>query len=170
MLSSLKYSLEDTEGGLISDMRSPFDAGLYDGRLAFTFEAPEDEEMKINLDLMDNVENPLKGEMSFLFTTRIKPYHDLAIDGTLQINPEVVIEGQLLSVRARIENIGISDERDVIFEVRIEGQHYTTIEMGTIPAGSSREYWWTWTIGGERTQIDVEVDPKKHCPGRGQVQ
>ncbi len=159
-LGSLKYSLEDADGGLISDQKVPFNAKLYEGRLTFSFEAPVDEDIKITLDLTDNVENPLKGDLTFLFTTRIKPYHDLSIDNTLLTNPEIIILGQLLSIRARIENLGSTDERDVIFEVRVDGEHHTTVEMGTIPAGSIRDYWWTLTMAGERTQIEVEVDPK----------
>ncbi|MCU0798253.1 MAG: hypothetical protein MUC62_01100 [Candidatus Thermoplasmatota archaeon] len=159
-VSTLKYSLEDSEGGLINDLRAPLDVALIEARLVLTFEAPEDEDLRITLELTDNVENPLQGEQSFLFTTRIKPFHDMAIDSTLLTNPEIMIEGQLLSVRARVENLGSTDERDVVFEVRIDGLHYTTIEMGTIPAGSIRDHWWTWTIAGEKTQIDVEVDPE----------
>jgi len=157
-----RSSLEICIGRPGMDMSSWFvpERTDWDGdRLDIHLSGLSDGDHRVKVRLGDKVGNQHPEDLVYYFTTYLPPVHDLAIVGSIHLEPQVLVAGYDTVVRTRVKNLGTQDMEETTASLFLGETRALDLRVPAVPAGSIRDIRFTWTPGLSDRSLRIVLDP-----------
>ena len=167
-MDSLKYSIIQ-DGETIRRWTGPKDLSFDDKRFNFNITDLEEGDYDLQISCSDYVGNELGGHKSYYLTTVEIPDYDLALGDDYTISPSPMVEGYETTISVSIINYGIERTTPVILNIYLDGEHYKSLDISSMPSGAVREVRWSWIAQRSADKFHLVLDPTGSIPDQNRV-